>query len=42
MMTPNYDGINNLMKEYKGSTSKKIAVVEKYRKKYDWDPVVFL
>lgn len=30
------------MKEYKGSASKKIALVEKYKKKYTFDPILII
>ena len=30
------------MRDYRGTPAKKVAVVEKYRKMYDWDPVTVI
>ena len=38
-MTPNEEGLKRFLSEYKGKKEKKMAVVEKYRKLYSWDPV---
>ena len=42
LITNNFDGAHKFLKEYKGSASKKIAAVEKYRKLYSWDPILLI
>jgi hypothetical protein len=39
LMSESYHALNDFIAQYKGSTEKKMKLVEKYHGKYSWDPV---